>query len=121
MSEAAATESVPLWNNGDLGHLRLILRESTPSSCESCGQRDRPDAQTEWSRWLGPAVGLRRSHSRTWLRWRHHRSAKTHGPQGHPYDNENTYTRRRGDGRVERHCKRCRCAAKRRHRATKGR
>jgi hypothetical protein len=44
---------------------------------------------------------------------------KTHCPQGHPYDDENTYTHKRSDGRIERHCKTCRIETKRRYRARK--
>lgn len=39
---------------------------------------------------------------------------KTHCPQGHPYDEANTY-----HWRNERHCRECRKAAKRRYRAAK--
>ena len=41
---------------------------------------------------------------------------KTHCPQNHPYDDENTYVHTRKDGRIERHCKECVRAAKRRYR-----
>lgn len=41
---------------------------------------------------------------------------KTHCPTGHEYSTENTYTHRRKDGRVERHCKICRRATKKRYR-----
>lgn len=44
----------------------------------------------------------------------HPMSSKTHCPQGHPYDAENTY---RPPGRRERHCRTCRTEAKRRHAA----
>lgn len=45
-----------------------------------------------------------------------HETAKTHCPQGHPYDQENTYYNNRPDrpgrGRRCRECNRIRCAAK---------
>jgi hypothetical protein len=41
---------------------------------------------------------------------------KMHCPQGHPYDDENTYVYRRKDGRIERHCRECRREARRRWR-----
>lgn len=44
-------------------------------------------------------------------------SDKTHCPAGHPYDETNTYHYTRKDGRRERHCRECRRAARRRHRA----
>lgn len=33
--------------------------------------------------------------------------AKTHCPMGHPYDSENTYSKRNSYGRMERHCRKC--------------
>lgn len=41
---------------------------------------------------------------------------KTHCPAGHTYDTENTYVHHREDGRIERHCKKCRAETKRRYR-----
>ena len=46
----------------------------------------------------------------------HHQAQKTHCLQGHEYDDENTYTHQRKDGRVERHCRICVREAKRRYR-----
>lgn len=43
-----------------------------------------------------------------------HQASKTECPQGHPYDDENTYL-----WNGERHCRRCRQEAKRRYRARK--
>ena len=42
---------------------------------------------------------------------------KTHCPQGHPYDEVNTYRYTRKDGRTERHCRECTRQAKRKYRA----
>lgn len=43
-------------------------------------------------------------------------SEKTHCPKNHPYDEDNTYTHHRKDGRIERHCRECVRDAKRRYR-----
>lgn len=40
-------------------------------------------------------------------------------PEGHPYDEENTYTYETKDGSTERHCRKCRRAAKARYNAKK--
>lgn len=42
---------------------------------------------------------------------------KTHCPQGHEYNAENTYIYHRKNGKVERHCKPCVSMAKKRYRA----
>jgi hypothetical protein len=44
---------------------------------------------------------------------RHHYANKTHCPQGHPYDEENTIIGRRGDGSTFRMCKICQYARSR--------
>ena len=45
-----------------------------------------------------------------------HQRSKTHCPQGHPYDGENTYfAKRSGRANPERQCRRCRAAASRRY------
>lgn len=44
---------------------------------------------------------------------------KTHCPQGHPYDDTNTITGRRGDGRTYRRCRICAYAATARSAAAK--
>lgn len=51
--------------------------------------------------------------------------SETHCPQGHPYDDENTYRRVRPDGTVQRECRTCtrarnRAAHQRRARANRG-
>jgi hypothetical protein len=48
-------------------------------------------------------------------------AAVTHCPQGHPYDEKNTYYHRRNGGRrVTRECRACRAVADRRRRARNG-
>jgi HNH endonuclease len=44
----------------------------------------------------------------------HYQAHKLRCPQGHPYDDANTYVYHRKDGGVERHCRLCRSDAKRR-------
>lgn len=42
---------------------------------------------------------------------RHNQARKTHCPQGHPYDDKNTYI----DGTGRRHCRPCACETQRRY------
>ena len=45
-----------------------------------------------------------------------HNAIKTHCPQGHPYNEHNTYMERLKDGRLVRRCRLCRNARQRRRR-----